>query len=152
MRPALPQDAPALAALHALGFSARGERSWSAEEFAALLAAPACCALLAPAEGFILARTLGEEAEILTLSVAPARQAQGLGARLLDALLASLAAQGVRRVHLEVAADNAAALALYRKRGFAQAGRRPAYYARAGAPAADALLLALTYSGGEGGR
>jgi GNAT superfamily N-acetyltransferase len=48
---------------------------------------------------------------------APARGA-GLGAALLDATLALARQRGCRRVELDVNEDNAAALALYRSRGF----------------------------------
>ena len=44
------------------------------------------------------------------------------------------------RLFLEVAADNAAALALYRTAGMAETGRRADYYRRPGG-AVDALVL-----------
>ena len=44
-------------------------------------------------------------------------------------MLRTLAAGGTRRVFLEVAANNAAALALYSRKGFVPCGRRPGYYA-----------------------
>jgi ribosomal-protein-alanine N-acetyltransferase len=43
---------------------------------------------------------------------------------------------------LEVAADNGAALRLYRRTNFTQAGRRKGYYARPGGEKVDALVLA----------
>jgi ribosomal-protein-alanine N-acetyltransferase len=48
-----------------------------------------------------------------------------------------------RRLFLEVAESNGAAIALYKQTGFADVGRRKAYYVRAGAPPEDALMLAL---------
>ena len=66
-----------------------------------------------------------DEAHIATLGVAAARQGEGIGARLLDALLA----EADRRspvVLLEVRADNEAAQHLYRRRGFVEIGRRRA--------------------------
>ena len=50
-------------------------------------------------------------------------------------------ALGAETLFLEVAVDNVAALGLYTALGFAETGRRKAYYARAGGPAADALIL-----------
>jgi ribosomal-protein-alanine N-acetyltransferase len=44
---------------------------------------------------------------------------------------------------LEVGADNAAALALYRAMGFRQVGHRCAYYRRVDRPAADAIVMRL---------
>jgi len=141
-QPAGVKAADALASLHALACAAAGERPWGRDEFARLLAAPGTLALLLPGEGFVLARAVAGEAEILTLAVAPACQRQGRGGRLLDATIGALAARGARALMLEVAADNTAALALYAGRGFRPGGRRPAYYARAQGPAVDAVLLA----------
>jgi ribosomal-protein-alanine N-acetyltransferase len=49
-----------------------------------------------------------------------------------------------KRIFLEVAEDNEAALALYRKLGFQEVGRRKRYYARRDGEPADALTMALT--------
>jgi ribosomal-protein-alanine N-acetyltransferase len=57
--------------------------------------------------------------------------------------VAGAAAQGATRLFLEVADDNAAALALYARAGFSEAGRRPGYYARPDGGRQDALILAL---------
>ena len=68
-----------------------------------------------------------DEAHVATIGVAAARQGEGIGARLLDALLA----EADRRspvVLLEVRADNELAQGLYRRRGFTEIGRRPRYY------------------------
>jgi [ribosomal protein S18]-alanine N-acetyltransferase len=71
------------------------------------------------------------EYEIHTLGVDPAFQGQGLGRRLLDALLEF--ADGA--VYLEVRTDNAAAIALYQSAGFVQIGLRKRYYRTSGADA-----------------
>jgi ribosomal-protein-alanine N-acetyltransferase len=68
-----------------------------------------------------------DEAHVATIGVAEGRQGEGLGALLLDALLA----EADRRspvVLLEVRADNEVAQGLYRRRGFAEIGRRRGYY------------------------
>ncbi|WP_231839498.1 ribosomal protein S18-alanine N-acetyltransferase [Blastococcus saxobsidens] len=78
-----------------------------------------------------------EEAHVATIGVAGARQGEGIGARLLDALLA----EADRRspvVLLEVRADNEPAQGLYRRRGFTEIGRRPRYYQPSGT---DAVVM-----------
>lgn len=68
-----------------------------------------------------------DEAHVATIGVTGARQGEGIGALLLDALLT----EADRRspvVLLEVRADNEVAQGLYRRRGFAEIGRRPRYY------------------------
>jgi [ribosomal protein S18]-alanine N-acetyltransferase len=78
-----------------------------------------------------------DEAHVSTIGVARGRQGEGIGARLLDALLA----EADRRspvVLLEVRADNERAIGLYERRGFATIGRRPRYYQPSGT---DALVM-----------
>jgi ribosomal-protein-alanine N-acetyltransferase len=78
-----------------------------------------------------------DEAHVATIGVARDRQGEGLGARLLDALLA----EADRRspvVLLEVRADNEVAQGLYRRRGFTEIGRRRGYYQPSGA---DAVVM-----------
>jgi [ribosomal protein S18]-alanine N-acetyltransferase len=69
-----------------------------------------------------------EEAHITIMAIAPEYQGQGLGQALLWALLASAHHRGLERATLEVRASNQAALALYQKYGFTEAGRRRRYY------------------------
>ena len=129
----------AMAALHARCFTT--PRPWSAPEIAALLADRLCFALTDPA-GFLIARAVAGEAELLTLAVAPEARRQGIAARLLAGFLAAARARAADTAFLEVAADNAAAIALYQAGGFARTGLRRAYYPRSGAPALDALVMA----------
>ena len=51
------------------------------------------------------------------------------------------AKRGCESLFLEVAADNDAAIALYKKQGFETVGRRAGYYARSDHPAVDAIVL-----------
>lgn len=145
MRPATPADATTLAALHAQSF----DRGWTVAEFATLLE-DGSLALIArvgdvPA-AMVLIRAAAGEAEILTLATRPDLRGRGLAAGLLAQAIARLSADGVERLMLEVAADNAPAQALYRRAGFCEVGRRRAYYAR-GAGAVDATVMARTLHG-----
>jgi [ribosomal protein S18]-alanine N-acetyltransferase len=70
-----------------------------------------------------------DQADILTLAVAPEHQDSGVGRALLDALLLEAAGRRVAEVLLEVRADNVPALRLYKSAGFEQIARRRGYYA-----------------------
>lgn len=134
----------ALAAIHAACFTV--PRPWSAAELADLIASPST--LLAEAsDGFALARVAADEAELLTIAVRPEARGRGLGSALLRDVLTAAAARGAGRMLLEVAADNAAALALYRREGFAECGRRRGYYAAPDGRRIDALIMARAEGG-----
>jgi [ribosomal protein S18]-alanine N-acetyltransferase len=131
----------ALADLHARAFAGTPPRPWSAAEFAGLMAHAATVMVHAP-QGFALGRCLGEDAELLTLAVAPEARRQGRGAALVLAFEAEARAQGAQRVVLEVAESNAGARGLYARLGYAAVGRRPGYFRRRSGTAVDGLVLA----------
>jgi ribosomal-protein-alanine N-acetyltransferase len=78
-----------------------------------------------------------DEAHIATIGVTGARQGEGIGAQLLDTLLAEADTRS-RVVLLEVRADNEVAQGLYRRRGFTEIGRRRGYYQPSGT---DAVVM-----------
>lgn len=130
-----------LAALHAAAF-ATGPRAWTAEELQALAASPH--GLLATDDpvdprGFALMRVVADEAELLTIAVAPDQRRRGVGSHLLAIAMAEADRRGAERIFLEVGHRNLAARALYQKHGFVIAGLRPAYYG--GDPPEDAFIL-----------
>ena len=133
-----PEAAGLFAALHALCFP----DPWGETAMAALLSSPGVTGLVAERKrepaGLILVRTVADEAEILTLGVAPQARRGGLGAALLDAALDTARAAGCETLFLEVSAANAPAAALYQRAGFTETGRRARYYA----DGSDARLLA----------
>lgn len=128
-----------LAALHERAFDGQG-RPWSEAEFHALLQDNGVF-LMHSVHGFALGRQTGPEAELLTLAVDPAAQRQGVGHQLMHEFDAALTARGIETVFLEVAQDNAAALALYARTGFIQVGQRAGYYHRPDGRVVDALVL-----------
>jgi [ribosomal protein S18]-alanine N-acetyltransferase len=79
-----------------------------------------------------------DEGFVQTIAVARQAQGNGLGARLLQALLDEAARRRRSRVLLEVRADNAPAIALYERFGFRRSGVRRGYYQPSGA---DALVM-----------
>jgi ribosomal-protein-alanine N-acetyltransferase len=88
--------------------------------------------------GYVIARHVLDEAEILNLGVASARQRAGVGRALVEAMLVRLRQEGVATVFLEVRESNAVARRLYAGLGFAEVGRRPDYYRL---PSEDAVVL-----------
>jgi ribosomal-protein-alanine N-acetyltransferase len=123
-----PAQARLMAGMHRICFA----EPWDEAAMAALLAMPGAAGVLASGErgpeGFILWRTAGDEAEVLTLLVLPPYRGQGLGGKLLDRAVVETSKAGAKAFFLEVAADNAAAFSLYSSRGFQQVGLRPRYY------------------------
>ena len=91
--------------------------------------------------GFLVARHLAPEWELDNIVVAPAARRNGLGQRLLNALLSAARAANSDSVFLEVRESNAGARTLYEKAGFEQTGRRKSYYSD---PVEDAILYRLT--------
>lgn len=137
---ATPLHAAAMAAIHAAAFPP-GER-WGADAMALQLGQPGAFGLIDPAGALLLGRVAADEAEILTLAVAPPVRRQGRATALLRAAIAHVRGAGVRALFLEVGAGNAAAQALYAGGGFVEVGRRARYYA----DGSDALVLRLDFS------
>jgi tRNA threonylcarbamoyladenosine biosynthesis protein TsaB len=120
------------------------EDPWDADALARILALAGGFGYLAwqgdSPVGFVLARDLGGEVEILSLGVLPEWRRHGIGRALLDSVVAEAGVRKIGSTVLEVAADNAAARRLYATVGFVQAGMRPRYYRRLDGRA-DALIL-----------
>ena len=89
----------------------------------------------------MLGRVVLDEAELLTIAVAPAARRAGVGNRLVSKFERSASLRGAATSFLEVAADNVAAIALYTGHGYTESGRRKGYYTPRNAPATDAILL-----------
>jgi [ribosomal protein S18]-alanine N-acetyltransferase len=88
--------------------------------------------------GFLVARRVGSDIEILNFAVRLDARRCGMGGALLKAALAWGADLRAEKALLEVRASNFAALQFYEHRGFEVVGRRPRYYL---SPTEDALLL-----------
>ncbi|MBN2906636.1 MAG: GNAT family N-acetyltransferase [Rhodobacteraceae bacterium] len=134
----------ALAVLHGLCFT--HPRPWSADEFAALLDTRGVF-LRGDGTGFALGRAVAGEVELLTLAVHPDARRAGRGRALLAAFEAEARAQGATEAFLEVAADNAAARALYAGAGYGLAGCRTGYYTAPGGLRVDALVMRKALAG-----
>lgn len=88
-------------------------------------------------DGFALWRSMGDEAEILSIAIAPDQRRRGMGKALLEEVVHSATSEGMRSLFLEVDAGNTAARALYERSGFSRVGLRKRYYRNG----ADALVL-----------
>ncbi len=123
--------------------------TWSEGTVGVMLDHPASTAFVAfdglsrQTVGFIMGQMAADEGEILSIGVAPEWQRHGIGMRMMDGLTRALERAEIKRLFLDVAADNDAAMALYLKRGFAAVGLRKGYYKRKSTDAMDALTLAL---------
>jgi RimJ/RimL family protein N-acetyltransferase len=86
---------------------------------------PSACWLIAAEEGYIAAiqgvTDYGPIGSIQNVGVVPSFRGLGLGRALVRQCLSGFAAAGLQRVYLEVTAENAAAVRLYRSVGFRKA-------------------------------
>ncbi|WP_306231841.1 mycothiol synthase [Agrococcus beijingensis] len=127
-----PDDASALLALNAAAFADHPEQGrMSAADLAARMAEPwhdPANLVVLPGDGGLDgfawvkpdADSGGAVAELYVLGVSPARQGAGIGRRMLEAAFVRMRASGATTAHLYVEGDNAPALALYERAGFAQ--------------------------------
>jgi ribosomal-protein-alanine N-acetyltransferase len=140
LRPARWWDVPALAEIDAALF---GTDAWSQATFWSELAGvpDRRWYRVAEVDGAIVGYVglgIGEgTGDVQTIAVAASAQGRGWGRVLLDALLDRASALGCTEVLLEVRSDNAPALALYERSGFAPIATRRRYYA----DGTDALIL-----------
>lgn len=102
-----------------------GESSWLAEQNGDIA-------------GFLVARVVASEMEILNLAVRASLRRQGIATALLRRSFLWGMQTGARRAFLEVRSSNTAARKFYEAHGFSHAGSRRDYYH---APDEDALIL-----------
>jgi len=93
---------------------------------------------------FLIGRIAADEFEILNMAISRAHRRSGIGSKLLESALEFSRTAGSARAYLEVRASNGSALALYKRHGFTECGRRAEYYRD---PLEDALLLCLRLGG-----
>ena len=120
-----------LADLHKLCFP---HKPWTANDFRDLKKSG--CEIVASENGFIVWRTIADESEIITIGVHPAARGAGIATAMLTLMEHETKKAGAKTIFLEVSAENAPAIALYKKCGFIQNGRRPKYY-----DGVDAILM-----------
>ena len=122
--PANAADVAALANIHASAFN----EPWSPDEIRSMIRGAGGFGFVARENavmiGFILCRTIADEAEVLTLATIPARRRGGVARGLVEAATSHATGRGAVKLFLEVAEDNHAAITLYQTTGFEQVGAR----------------------------
>ena len=88
--------------------------------------------------GYIGSQSVMGESDMMNVAVHPDFRRQGIGEKLILALVEQLKTFGNHSLALEVRASNEPAISLYKKLGFQQVGLRPKYYRN---PREDALIL-----------
>jgi ribosomal-protein-alanine N-acetyltransferase len=143
IEPAQAQDADAIAKLHAQGFY----RGWPREDFAAYITSDGtpvyvACDAKRRIAGFAMIRHGGDEAELITIAVDKKWRGKGIGLALMRAVFDDLLMSPAKKLFLEVATDNAAALKLYTGLGFTKIAERKGYYPRPDGTPATAIVMA----------
>ncbi len=112
-------------------FDPRFGEAWTSAQCLGMLSLPGVWLVIASLDGndagFALARSTGDEAELLLLATRPAARRRGVAGALLRAIIAEAQNRGVLQLHLEVRAGNDA-VRLYRREGFEKVGERRNYY------------------------
>ena len=134
LTPIAPSHAPVISALLRLSFP----DGWSEDAVSSLLELFTTQGWLAldgeEPVGVILLQLAAGQAEVLTLAVRPERR---------KLALAHVLQSGAAEIILDVAVDNAAALALYQSFGFVEVARRKGYYG-SGESRTDAVVMKLS--------
>jgi [ribosomal protein S18]-alanine N-acetyltransferase len=116
---------------------------WSREQIAAELDYQRSVSYCAVSEsegcvGWCTVRTIGDESELLKIAVRTDYRRSGVGSALLEYLVATLQAQCVKDLFLEVRSQNIPAISFYSRLKFKEVGRRNDYYKK---PDDDGLLF-----------
>lgn len=94
--------------------------------------------------GYWVAMPGVDELHLLNITVTPVWQGQGLAVAMLDRIVAECRQRCLTQLWLEVRVSNERARAVYRRYGFAEVGRRRAYYPVQQGPREDAILMSLS--------
>ncbi len=138
IRNATTEDIPAIAMLEAACFSDPWPEDFIARRLEKTLVAQEDGVFL----GYAALSSVLDEGSLDSIAVVPERRRMGVADRLMDAVIRRGREKALAFITLEVREGNGGAIALYRKHGFAQVGRRTNYYER---PREDAILMTLVF-------
>jgi len=144
LRPMAPGDIDAVHALECSVFP----HPWSRGNFIDSLASGYDAWVLEGQEaelaGYFLTMYAVDEAHLLDVAVAASLQGSGLGRYLLDRIVARARGLRMASILLEVRPSNLRALQVYQRYGFAEIGRRKAYYPAHEGRREDAIVMRYT--------
>ncbi|MGH8163486.1 MAG: GNAT family N-acetyltransferase [Rhodanobacteraceae bacterium] len=106
----------------------------SRAQFRRHLQSTSACVLVAEETGVVHGCALlffrrgSRQARLYSIAIAQAARARGLGTALLHAAKREARARGCNAMRLEVRTDNAAAIALYERRGYTRDACEPGFY------------------------
>ena len=110
-------------------------KPWNANDFAELKKSG--CEIIMSENGFAVWRNVAGECEIITIGVNPDVQRNGIASAMLAIIENDAKKHDVKKIFLEVSAQNTPAQKLYEKNDYKQIGIRPKYY-----DGVDAILMA----------
>ncbi len=141
LRPMLPADLDAVAALDGAAFEGAVHTPWTRAQFAQELGQPQRSWWVAHDQGTIIGyaggQLAGADFEVTDVAVAAGHRRRGIASRLVARIAYDGHTYGASTISLEVEAENVAGRTLYEGMGFRQVGRRPNYYGQG----KDALIL-----------
>jgi len=140
--PMAPADLPAVMAIEQTAYS----HPWTLGNFRDSLNPlfeAQCLWLDGELLGYFLAMRGVDEMHLLNITVAPARQGQGWGHMMLDALSLWSRHQGAQWLWLEVRQSNRRALQVYERYGFKQVSIRKDYYPAGRLQREHAVVMSL---------
>jgi RimJ/RimL family protein N-acetyltransferase len=151
IRPAGPEDVDAALDLYAevaaegvhIAGEAPVDKPARRERWLASYASTDCVTLVAEAEGRIVGLASLEGRRVAQLGMLGARRGQGIGTRLLEALIAWARDVGAHKIALEVWPHNLAAIRLYEKFGFEKEGYLRKHYRRRNGELWDSVVMGL---------
>ena len=152
IRQARPEDGRALAELFATVAEERDgiatEPPVDVEARTSQFAASAAGTIVAVAEGSIIGSLHVETSRFgfgeFGMAVSREWRGRGVGSALLAAAIEKARREGLHKLALEVFPHNEAAIALYRRFGFVEEGRRVRHYRRASGELWDSVIMGLS--------
>ncbi len=140
------ESKPTIKAVAAIEVIVQPQDAWSCQTLSDLLEQDSVQLLIIKNElknivGYCLYQVVFEQAEILRIGTHPDYQRQSVASKLFVALNKELEDNKVESLILEVRADNAPAISLYKRQGFVTIHQRKGYYQQPSQPAMDALIM-----------